>query len=51
MTTNVVGVRIRGTNDIKFYRPDKHPVIRGTAYCAFDRMGYLWTKGFVPGSR
>ena len=47
-TTNLVGVRIRGTNEIKLYRPDKHPVIRGTAYCAFNRMGYLWTKGFVP---
>jgi hypothetical protein len=23
-------------------------VIRGTAYRAFDRMGYLWTRGFVP---
>jgi hypothetical protein len=47
-TTNLVGVRIRGTNEIKLYRPDKHPVIRGTAYCAFDRMGYLWTKGYIP---
>ena len=37
-----------GKHDIKLYRPDKHPVIRGTAYCAFERMGYLWTKGFVP---
>lgn len=47
-TMNLVGVRIRGTNDIKLYGPDKHPVIRGTAYRAFDRMGYLWTNGFVP---
>lgn len=47
-TTNLVGVKIRSTNDIKLYRPDKHPVIRGTAYRTFERMGYLWTKGFVP---
>src|ERR1019366_963073 len=29
-------------------RMERHPVIRGTGYRTFDRMGYLWTKGFVP---
>ena len=46
--TNLVGVRIRSTNDLKLYRPGKTPVLRGTAYLRTERMGYLWTKGFVP---
>ena len=46
--TNLVGVRIRSTNDLKLYRPGKTPVLRGTAYLRTERTGYLWTKGFVP---
>ena len=46
--TNLVGVRIRPTTDLKLYRPGKTPVLRGTAYLRTERIGYLWTKGFVP---
>lgn len=46
--TNLVGVRIRQTSDLKLYRPGQMPVLRGTAYLVTERMGYLWTKGFVP---
>ncbi|WP_337998315.1 hypothetical protein [Oleispirillum naphthae] len=46
--TNLVGVRIRSSNDIKLYRPDKHPVMRGTTYRVNERMGYLWANGFIP---
>lgn len=46
--TNLVGVRIRSTADLKLYRQGKKPVLRGTAMLVSDRRGYLWTKGFVP---
>ena len=46
--TILVGVRMRTVSDLKLYRPGTRPVIRGTAYLAFERLGYLWTKGFVP---
>ena len=46
--TNVVGVRIVRSSDVKLYRPGRTPVIRGTAYLTGDRHGYLWTSGYVP---
>ena len=46
--TILVGVRMRTVSDLKLYRLGTRPVIRGTAYLAFERLGYLWTKGFVP---
>lgn len=46
--TRLVGVRIRPTSELKLFRLGKKPVQRGTAYLASDRLGYLWTKGFVP---
>lgn len=46
--TNLVGVRIRPTSELKLYRLNKMPVLRGTAYLATRRKGYLWTKGFIP---
>jgi hypothetical protein len=46
--TNLVGVRIRSTGDLKLYRQGKKPVLRGTAMLLSERRGYLWTKGFVP---
>ena len=45
--TQLVGVRIRPTNELKLLRLGKTAVQRGTAYIAGDRHGYLWTKGFV----
>lgn len=46
--TNLVGVRIRGTSEMKLFRRGSHPVLRGTAYRANARLGYLWISGFVP---
>lgn len=46
--TNLVAVRIRPASDLRLYRPGEMPVIRGTAYLKSQRLGYLWTKGFVP---
>lgn len=43
-----VGVRITRSDDLKLYRPGRMPVIRGTAVVESDRLGYLWTSGFVP---
>jgi hypothetical protein len=46
--TKLVGVRIRRSDDLKLFRPGKHPVIRGTAVTLTERLGYLWTNGYVP---
>lgn len=46
--TNLVGVRIRSTTDLKLYRHGKKPVLRGTALCLTPYRGFLWSKGFVP---
>lgn len=46
--TRLVGVRIRPTNELKLLRLGKTAVQRGIAYLASERIGYLWTKGFVP---
>ncbi len=46
--TQLIGVRIRPTSELKLFRLGKKPVQRGTAYLATDRLGYLWTKGFIP---
>ena len=46
--TNLVGVRIRSTSDLKLYRHGKKPVLRGTALCLTPYKGFLWSMGFVP---
>jgi hypothetical protein len=46
--TRLIGVRIRPTSELKLFRLGKKPVQRGTAYLVSDRLGYLWTKGFIP---
>lgn len=45
--TNLVGIRIRPTDQLKLYRLAKQPPIRGTYLPVHDRMAYLWTKGYV----
>lgn len=47
-TTNLVGVRIRETNDLRLYRPRRHPALRGLAYVRDERTAYVWTRGYVP---
>ncbi len=47
--TNLVGVRIRSSQDVRLFRPDADmPVLRGTAVAITKREGYLWTTGYVP---
>ena len=46
--TNLVGVRIQDSRDIKLYRQAQHPVLRGLAYIRDERTAYLWSRGYVP---
>lgn len=47
--TNLVGVRIRSTDDMRLFRPSGGmPVLRGTALKLGRRSGLLWTRGYVP---
>ncbi len=46
--TNLVGVRIHESKDIKIFRVGRHPVLRGLTYVRDPRTAYLWTKGFTP---
>lgn len=45
--TNLVGIRIRPTDELKLYRLANQPPIRGTYLQIRERMAYLWTKGYV----
>jgi hypothetical protein len=47
-STNIVSIRIRSENQLKFYGSSNHAVVRGLAYLAGPRKGYLWTRGFIP---
>lgn len=46
--TALVGVRIKRSGLRKLYRPDRYTSLRGMAMPFSDRMGLLWTLGFVP---
>ena len=46
--TNLVGVKIRGSDNLKLFRNARMAVLRGTAYVHSNRKAYLWTKGYVP---
>ena len=46
--TNLVGVRIAPSSELKLYTSREMPVLRGTALPITERRGFLWTKGFVP---
>ena len=45
--TEITGVRITRTNDVKVFTIGELPVKRGTALLVDDRLGYLWTSGFI----
>jgi hypothetical protein len=47
-STNLVGVRIVRSQDMKLFTPGSMPVLRGSAYHLSDRRALLWTSGFVP---
>jgi hypothetical protein len=46
--TQVVGVRIRQSKDLKLYSPNEYPIMRGSAYIQDARAAYLWTVGYTP---
>ena len=46
--TRVVCVRIRQDAGMKLYRHGTMNIARGIGWIKSDRVGYLWTKGFVP---
>lgn len=48
-TTNLVGVRIKSSQDLRMFRPKADvPVLRGTGVKVTDHEGYLWTTGYIP---
>jgi len=46
--SNLVGVRIQDEKNLKLYGPGQEPVLRGTTFFQTRRMGYLWTRGYIP---
>jgi hypothetical protein len=46
--TNLVGVRIRQSRDLKLFADGGMPVMRGLAYPISATRAYLWTTGYVP---
>jgi hypothetical protein len=46
--TNLVGVRITRSQDMKLFRPGTTPVLRGTAYRLNRARALLWTMGYIP---
>lgn len=46
--TQLVGVCIQPSKDLKLFRPGKSPVLRGTGYRLTPNHGYLWTSGYIP---
>jgi hypothetical protein len=47
-TTNLVGVRIRYSSDLKLFRPGTVPIMRGLAHKSTSSRAYLWSTGYVP---
>jgi hypothetical protein len=45
--TNLVGVRIVRSQDMKLFRPGATPVLRGSTYRLSKKRAFLWTSGFV----
>jgi len=47
-STNVVGVRITKSSDVKYFTERRSAVIRGTAINVTRNRSLLWTGGYVP---
>jgi hypothetical protein len=45
--TNLVGVRIVRSHDMKLFRPGTMPVLRGSTYRLSNKRALLWTSGFI----
>lgn len=46
--TNIVGVQIRDSSNLKLFHNGKFSIMRGLAYIHSKKTAYLWTRGFVP---
>ncbi len=46
--TNLVGVRIRQTDELKAFTPGEMPLLRGHALILTPTKAFLWSNGFVP---
>ena len=46
--SEVVGVYMRESRDLKLFRKGRYPVMRGLAQIWDGRSGHLWTNGFIP---
>jgi hypothetical protein len=46
-STNLVGVRIVRSQEMKLFRPGSTPVLRGSVYRLSSRQALLWTSGFI----
>jgi hypothetical protein len=46
--TNLVGIRIGKSSDLKFFTNRNCAVLRGTCAVYNDYGAYLWTNGFIP---
>ena len=47
--TNLVGVQIRESTDIKLFRDARMPILRGLGYIRpNNKSAFLWTKGYIP---
>jgi hypothetical protein len=46
--TNIVGVQIRDSSDLKLFHKEDFSVMRGLAYVYSKKTAYLWTRGFIP---
>lgn len=44
---SVIGIRIRHDNTFKLYRDFSYCIPRGSNFLVNNKMGYLWTNGFV----
>ncbi len=45
--TDITGVRITRTSEVKLFTAGDLPVNRGTALLISRRLGYIWTSGYV----
>jgi hypothetical protein len=46
-STNLVGVRIVRSQEMKLFRPGSTPVLRGSTYRLSGKRALLWTSGFI----
>ena len=46
--TKIVGITIKETLAIKFYRIERYSIIRGSTWIINEKKAFLCTKGFIP---